>query len=172
VLVLDAGDLGILECLGVEADGFDRGGSDRCEALEAFGPGFDVADPAGQRGRQPALRPAPVEEAGLAIAGLAGAAEAAQAAALGQGGGDGGAAMLDVEGEYDLVAALARADQRHPGGPGAGVDTDLVGLGGAGGAVLQDDGEGVAAENRRPALLEQLPGPCRVAGVERLSGGT
>ncbi len=169
MLALDAGDLRILEYLGVEADGFDRGGSDRCEALEAFGPGFDVADPAGQRGRQPALRPAPVEEAGLAIAGLAGAAEAA---ALGQGGGDGGAAMLDVEGEDDLVAALARADQRHPGGPGAGIDADLVRLGVAGGAVLQDEGEGVAAENRRPALLEQLPGPCRVAGVERLSGGT
>jgi hypothetical protein len=67
-LVVDAGELWILQQLGVEFDPLDLDAAQRGEALIAFAPMDDLLDAAAQGWSQPSRRTPPVEKTRRAIA--------------------------------------------------------------------------------------------------------
>lgn len=169
LLVRHTADLGVLHELRVKPHQLGADSGERHEPLEPADPGERRSDPVLEAGRQPAPGPAPVQEARLAVAGLALPPTAADRPPAEQG----------VADRLPPVGQLARPDNapgrlghhRDAGGLGTRVEFQPVRVGGArgGAAPREPDGEGVAPPHGSLPVVEQLPRPRRVARVERLA---
>jgi len=126
-LVLDAGDLRVLELLGVEFGQLHRDGCDGHIAQKPASPGLDVGDAALQRRREPALLAAPVVEAGLAISALTVAPCPAQPRPLHHPPVDLLAAVLHLRRPDEAAGVLAQDGQARYAA--AGVDFQPVAVG-------------------------------------------
>ncbi len=176
LLILDAADLGVLTQLRVEAHQLGADGRDWHHAQQPSDPGERRIDPMLERRGQPALGPPPVEEAGLAVAGLALSPTAAAGPPTEQGVADGLSSVGqlarpdDAPGRASTELAEVFSHHRDPGGLAARVELQPMGVGDAlgGEPVFEDDGERVAPKDGGPPLLQQQARPPVAGGVERL----
>ncbi len=169
MLVRHAADLGVLKQLRVEAHHLGADGGDRHEPPQPVDPGEGRRDPVLEAGSQPASGPAPVEEAGLAVAGFPLPSAAAAGPPTEQGIADGLPPMGQLARPNDPPGRFGY--HRDARGLGARVELEPMGMGDAlGNAALgEPDRERVAPPHSGFPVVEQLPRPRRVARVERLA---
>lgn len=167
-LVLDAGDLRGLEGLGVEANKFHGEGGDWAPSPKSVDPGERRLDAMAQAGRQPADRSRAVVKTRRAMPEVGGSAVSAEGAALGKPLADGDSAVSELGEPEGDSAGRSLAREGEAGGARTGVEFEHEGLCLATEAGREANRERGKAVNDGSAGVEQRPGPCRMAGHERV----